>query len=792
MRNWTIAFKEPLRLILAGDARLVPTDYANDHIWEVTAGDGDPPALALRTTYGLRAKSMRLFPRFVDADGDITDPQRFPIPPMLEAFFPNYLKLHFSPLWGIDALAEFWVPDSQAIAGRIYFINRDEQPRRFTFEWIAQLSPTDGQRMAPEIVQNVHVLSGKTGDLAPVVFMTGGPQGGSGLFPALRMDIQLKPEESRRLTWSQVARPTPETSFNHARVVCARSWDAEMTRLTMANAGQVEVFSGEPDWDLAFALSQTIAHRSLMSPTPKLENASFVLARSPDHGHSLRGDGSDYANLWSGQSPFEVYYLMSLILPGGVSYAKGLLRNYLKLQDAEGTIDWKPGLAGQRGRLLATPVLAASAWRIYQASNDLDFLLTSFPALTTFFKSWFTPAHDRDGDGIPEWDHPLQTGFEDHPLFSNWHDWSYGADISTAEDPSLCAMLYNEAQALLKMARLVEPGNPHTEIKERMQVLGERLEEHWDADLASYVYWDRDTHRSDPPELLGVRTGSGRIELNASFDHPARLLINVRSHGEATLRPQIVAQGTSSSGQHRVEQIPADQIRWLHGRGFVTGARLYQHVDMVEVHGLGVLDEISVYRIGFRNLDHTTLLPLWAGMPGEGRARQLVQTITNPNLYWRPFGIPALPGGGSASVTLPGESVHVPWNALIGDGLLRYGYQREAAQLLSAVMAAISRSLKETGAFFKQYHAGHGAGSGERNILHGLAPLGWFLDVLGVKLLSGERVGLRGFNPFPWPITVKYKGITVLRQAERTNVTFADGQSILVEDPAPCIVSIPE
>ncbi|MDD2695173.1 MAG: hypothetical protein PHD58_04550 [Anaerolineales bacterium] len=770
----------------------MPTDYANDHIWEIKAGEGDPPALAVRTTYGLRARSMRLFPRFIDADGDVTDPACFPTPPTLEAFYPNYLRLHFSPLWGIDATAEVWVPDSQAVAGRFLFTNRDEKARRFTFEWIAQLSPTQGQRMAPTGIQNVHVLTGKTGDLSPVVFITGGPQGGSGLFPALRMDIQLRPEENRRLTWSQVARPSTETSFNHARAVCARSWEAEVTRIEMANNGLVEVFCGDPEWDFAFALSQSIAHRLMMSPTARLENASYVLARSPDQGYSLRGDGGDYGTLWSGQTPFESYYLLGLILPEGRAHAKGILRNYLKLQEAEGIIDWKPGLAGQRGRLLATPMLAAAAWRIYQSGGDLDFLKACYTPLTAFFKSWFTPAHDRDRDGIPEWDHPLQSGFEDHPLFSNWHDWSYGADISTAESPSLCAMLFSEAQALLKIAKLIDVSDGCAEIQTRLEALKDRLEQCWDSNLASYVYWDRDSHRSDPAELLGVRTGSGRIELHTAFPSPVRLLINIRSHGETTIRPQIVVQGTSTSGLHRVEQIPNDQVRWSNGRGFVTGARLYQEVEAVETHGLGVQDEVSVYRIGFRNLDHTTLLPLWAGAADPERARQLVEMITNPNLYWRPYGIPALPGGGSISAALPGESVHLPWNALIGEGLLRYGYQRESAQLLMAVMAAITRSLKETGAFYKHYHAGHGAGSGERNILNGLTPLGWFLDTLGVRLISNERVGLRGFNPFPWPITVKYKGMSILRQAERTSVTFADGQSITVEDPAACIVSLAE
>ncbi len=64
MPNWNLAAGDPLSLTLAADARLTTTDYTNDQIWELSLGGGEPAALALQTTYGLRAHWMRLFPRF--------------------------------------------------------------------------------------------------------------------------------------------------------------------------------------------------------------------------------------------------------------------------------------------------------------------------------------------------------------------------------------------------------------------------------------------------------------------------------------------------------------------------------------------------------------------------------------------------------------------------------------------------------------------------------------------------------------------------------------------------------
>jgi hypothetical protein len=64
-----------------------------------------------------------------------------------------------------------------------------------------------------------------------------------------------------------------------------------------------------------------------------------------------------------------------------------------------------------------------------------------------------------------------------------------------------------------------------------------------------------------------------------------------------------------------------------------------------------------------------------------------------------------------------------------------------------------------------------------------------FLETLGVEIQSPKRVALNGKNPFPWPVTVKYRGLTVMRQAEQTVVVFPDGQTVTLNDPTEAIVS---
>jgi len=79
---------------------------------------------------------------------------------------------------------------------------------------------------------------------------------------------------------------------------------------------------------------------------------------------------------------------------------------------------------------------------------------------------------------------------------------------------------------------------------------------------------------------------------------------------------------------------------------------------------------------------------------------------------------------------------------------------------------------------------------GDHNALVGLAPIGLFLETLGVRIYTANRVLLTGFNPFPWPVTVKYRGLTILRRKDSTIITFPDGQTTTIVDPSPQIVSL--
>ena len=66
-----------------------------------------------------------------------------------------------------------------------------------------------------------------------------------------------------------------------------------------------------------------------------------------------------------------------------------------------------------------------------------------------------------------------------------------------------------------------------------------------------------------------------------------------------------------------------------------------------------------------------------------------------------------------------------------------------------------------------------------------MSPVALFMQALGVRIISPRKVYLEGRNPFPWPVTVRHKGLTVVRGTESTTVTFASGHGATVTGEAP-------
>ncbi len=794
MRDWSLHLGDPLYLSLAADARLCQPDYLNDHIWEVEFGAADPAFVSLYTTFGLRARSMRLYLRFTENNVSVTDPNTFIAKPSLRRFHPNFLTLDFVPLEALHVTTEFWVPESHAVAGRVTLTNKSNAVRQLKLEVCAALTPLDGQSIVPTQQQLVNTLAGQTSGIAPVVFMTGGPKHGPGPQPSLMVELELGPGSTRQISFAEAALDTVATSFELARRSAARSWDAERARIEMLDASQVlDIRTGDTDWDAALAFSQTAAHGLFFSGSEQLPNPSFVNARHIDNGFSRKGDGADYPPSWNGQSPLETYYISS-ILHGAPQVTKNLILNFLSTQNEDGEVDGKPGLAAQRSKLIAAPLLASLAWKYYQTTQDDAFLADVYPKLFKFFWAWFSSAHDRNHDGAPEWDHILQTGFDDNPIFDVWNPWSQGLDISLVHSPALEAMLYREAKSVVKIAKkLGKPDEETVLVTAQAELLKTAINASWNANQSFYSYRDRETGLVSTGRVIAKRKGDGtlRVRPAAEFESGVRLLIEIQTKSPAAKRPEVEVCEYFTKTKGEVETILGHQFQWRTGGLVATTQKTFTRLARVSVTGLDEKDKIIVKLIDTSGEDITLALPLWAGVPEKQQANALIgRNISTADRFDRPFGLPSLPLSPDPEADAVSMSVAFPWNQLIGEGLLAYGFRAEAARLTVHLMNAVIQNLKQNHAFYQRYHAEKGAGIGERNSLHGFAPVGLFMQTLGVTILSATKVKLEGKNPFPWSVTIKYKGLTIVRGLEQTTITFVNGESIIVKEEQPCIVEM--
>jgi hypothetical protein len=792
MRDWSLTPWDPLHLTLAADARLCKPDYVNDHIWEVQFGAADPAAVSLYTTFGLRARSMRIFLRFTEGSSVITDPNTFTVKPSLRRFHPNFLTLDFVPFENLQISTDFWVPESHAVTGRISLTNKSNAVRQIKLEVCALLNPLDGQSIIPTQQQLVNILAGQTSGIAPVLFMTGGPKHGPGPYPSLLLDLELGPGATRTLAFAEAALDTIPEAFELARKTAARTWEAERTRIEMLQASEeLDIQTGDPDWDAALSFSQKAAHALFFNSNDHLPNPSFVHARHIDNGFSRKGDGTDYPPSWNGQAPIETYYIAS-ILQGAPQVTKNLILNFLTTQNEDGEVDGKPGIAAQRGKLLAAPLLASLTWKYYQATHDEDFLADVFPKLVKFFWSWFSSAHDRNRDGAPEWDHLLQTGFDDNPIFDVWHPWSQGLDISLVHSPSLEAMLFREAQSLAKIAnKLGKPQEETALILSQAEKIRESIEASWNPNQSFYSYRDRETGMVSTGKVIAKKKGDGNMRPKFESEKGVRLLIEIKTKNPAARRPEVEISEYFTKTKGEVEMILGHQFQWRTGGLVATSQKIYSRIGRVNVQGLDEKDSVNVRTIDTTGEDITLALPMWAQIPDKQKAHALIgRNIMTADRFDRPFGLPSLPASPDPEADTVSMSVHFPWNQLIGEGLLAHGFRAEATRLTAHMMNAVIQNLKQNHSFYQRYHAETGAGIGERNALQGFAPVGLFMQTLGVSILSSTRVRLEGRNLYPWPVTIKYKGLTIVRSMEQTTVTFVNGESVLVQDEAACIVEM--
>jgi hypothetical protein len=778
MTRWQLTPHDPFALQLAADARVSQTDYFDDQTWELVLGSQGNPALALQTRYGGRIGLASLIPIWQIDNRPIYEYQTYTTPPVITAFSPGYAQATAKITPTLALRADFWVVESHAVGARLT-IKNSGQALELGFDLVGFAAAEGREMKLPALSQSGALSFGKVGNLNPVIVLENG-RASSPNTVSVRLKIPANGQVVVR--WVHAGLTTVAASFALAQKYLKQGWSTPPRRLAQS-VPSIETGDDDTDATIAFAYQQLI--QSFLKPTASLPYGSFVGTRQPGQGYSARGDGTDHPRSWSGQTPTLAYLSALALAPVDAKMAQGVLRNYLAVQQKDGWIDWKPGIAGQQQGMLCLPVLARLAWGLWQHTEDDTFLHEVFPGLLRFFERW--RACDVDKDGFPEWQSEAQTGYAFFPSFALRLPWGQNTEIKYFETPDLLAYLLSEATSLREIAYYLRLKQDEKYLSERVTELLNRLESLWSESEGRYTYRDRDTHQTiGTISVLEDGRADEEHFLAIQLKPPSRLIVQITGGTSSAPKLKLHLTGLDANGRPASET--TETLEWTHSRGVYTSRTVFSQIDRIRVEGLANVYRVRACTMATNGFDINGLLPLWAvGIPPK-RAEVLINHLTNATEFWRANGTLMFSAKDPNYVPARAEGsvgVWSYWLTLLGEGLIEQGRVDLATELLKRLLAAQTNVLRETKAFYEFYHADEARGLGERGNSMGLVPLHLLLRVLGVRILSKTRVWTGGAFHWGHEVKIIQYSVTVKRSVAGTTVDFPSGEFVSLPANAP-------
>jgi hypothetical protein len=773
----------PLRCKLSADSRFSPVDFSNDQIWELTTDLTDPPALTLQTTYGLRAHWMHLFPSFTSGQSTITDPRTFTDAPRLSTSSPAYARVSFSPFLNFDVQMEVYVPDSRMICGKISVTNSSTSLQNWRVAFNALLNPlVRGQRMAPGVYGMNTVLQGSTQDLAPVFYITGGPEPLLSPYPALSIPLTLQPGRNRTFTWALASLRTLDESFNAARQSTGRLWEADLLKMEMEDKRNFyHVVTPRPEENAVFEHSQRQAMQLLVNGPQSHPGRTFLISRLPDQGYSNDGSGNDYGPAWIGQTALNAWSYCKLILPGYPALAREILQAFLSSQHPDGFISNSLELSNHPSPDHAFPILSEITHLIHEFDPHEDWLRTVYPPLVRYLRYWFTTSKLREDDDLPVWTNAIQAGVDELPEYSLTRSDGPSALLPNLISPGLLALLYNECSRLIEFAHELGIAEDMDWLEVQRQSLAQAVDACWSSQTRSYHLLDAQTGMLLQPQKLANLKKNGKFAIARALNAPGRVAMEVFPGYPAPLNLVVTLHG-KVNGVPVSRKVTQKDFEWQPAYGSVYCSTLFDGIDSITVQGLEEGTSLRLLQPGSSQEDISLLLPLWAGMMDQSRAETLINKTIMPR-YLTEYGLSSSPRPRSGA-RFPAEAqVSLVWNMMVVEGLTRYGADKAASSLMQTLLTQSAHQWVQSGRLFPSSTVETGSPAGEGDSLNSLVPGLDFLSVLGVEGWSETGVIVQRTGTIFSPITVEYRRTTCKFLSAETLFQASGGETIAITAP---------
>jgi len=779
IRRWHLDSNAPYCLHIAADARLSSTDYHNDQIWEVLPGSGESPALALQSRLGGRAGLLSLVPMWIHDGRSIYQAQAYSRPPYLTGFAPGYLRFEAALTPHLALQTEYWAMDSHAIGVRFTLANVHTEPLDVELHVIAFVGINNKeQRLIPLPMASALSL-GKIGNLQPVLLLEDGQvESEAPSKPKLKRAFTIAGRKKLVVRLVHAGTEAVNQSLALAQKWLQVDWNAAFDQIDSNAQAIPQVETGDADTDATISFAYRELVQSFLKATSSLPYPSFVATREPGRGSNINDKG------WNGQSSTLAYLEGLGIASVDATLAQGIIGNYLAVQQNDGWIDNKPGLAGQKQNFLCMPILARLSWGIFQYTEDSQFLKDSFPKLLKFFQRWLQPDLDKDADGLPKWQNEVQTGYVFTPTFATWQAWGEGADIRTLETPDLLAYLLSEAKSLKEIAYYLRDADAEKQMDEHIARLETALESLWNNDLGRYAYRDRDTHlTTSRVDIIKDARGMDELLPAEKLNPPNRLVVRVS--GGVNLQPKMTLKldGFDLNNKPISEKASGEQFVWAGGRGVYTSKNAFSQIDRVTFEGLSRVYRVDVHTVDSSRLDMNALLPLWSASVPPEHLEALMPLLADPNHFWRESGLSmnsAQDKNFDPKNADGSGGVWLYWLTLIGEALIELGHMEQATELLQRILRVQTQVLKTKKRFSEFYNSDSAEGLGEPTNIAGIVPLHLLMRVIGVRVISNTKVWVGGKFTWAKPVTIQQRGVQVERHEAETKITFPSGYSVTV------------
>lgn len=768
-RRWSLTAADPFCGVIAADARFSKTDYQNDQSWELRLGQGDSTALSLNTRYGGRVGLASVAPIWIYEGRSIYSAIGYSQSPAITRFAPGYIRAEARLIPEISLIAEFLSIESHSVVGRFLLSNQSQKAVDIQLDLVI-FAASEQDELTPKRLKTANgtpALGLPFADLKPVITMEGALVDDYGARKLIRK-LSIPAGGKTALQWSAAGLATYNESVALAGQTVRVNFAAHSRRILQAAPEIPVIETGDLAIDAAIAASYQQIIQSLLKPTLSLPYASFVSTRQPERG-------ADSVRSWSGQNPTHAYLVALATAQVNPSLAQGILLNYLAVQREDGWIDWKPSLDGQRQGILCLPILARMAWNIFQYTEDQAFLKQSYPALGKFFERWLQPDLDTDGDGFPEWQSEVQTGYPYSSAFAIGMSWGQNADIRYVEAPDLIAYLLSEATSLYEMAHLLGDSAGASRYQSQVDRLSGLLEALWQE--GRYHYQDRDLNViCAGNSLLDDVRGSEDLSVGLEIQPANRLIISI--HGGAERPPKFVLKlgGKDAHGNIIEEEVDSKVIVWTHSRGVYTSRYAWSRLDTIATAGLTSVFKVRLSTMDTTAYDISTLIPFWAATTTPQRSAELANAIEKG--FLKSNGITMADKTETlfdpANARGPG-GIWLFWNTLLGEGFVETGMIQQAFELLNRLLKMQTEVLRLDKRFYEFYHTDQARGLGERGSVAGVMPLHLLMRVLGVRVISPSVVWAGGAFHGTSPVTVRHRGVVVQRAEHGTRITFPSG-----------------